>query len=66
LQHYAALFTADTGRFARPLLNSAGIALITTLAAVALGAMAGYAVARLRFPGRRAVVAGTSMGGARA
>jgi multiple sugar transport system permease protein len=59
LQHYAALFTADTGRFARPLLNSAGIALITTLVAVALGAMAGYAVARLRFPGRRAVVAGT-------
>ena len=55
LGNYAEILTS--GEFLRPLLNSIGIASISTLLAVVFGAMAAYAVARLDFPGRRALVA---------
>src|SRR5262249_22120092 len=41
-----------TSTFIRPLLNSIGIGLISTVIAVVLASMAAYAVARLRFPGK--------------
>jgi len=46
----------SSGEFLRPLLNSVGIASISTAIAVVFGAMAAYAVARLEFPGRRWLV----------
>jgi len=42
----------------RALLNSLGIALSSTLLAVALGALAGYALARLPVPGRGVILLG--------
>lgn len=54
LANYAAIF--QTGEFLRALVNSIGIALIATVIAVVLGAMAAYAIARLDFPGKRALV----------
>src|SRR5258705_2144945 len=42
----------------RALLNSLGIALSSTLLAVALGALAGYALARLPVPGRGMILLG--------
>jgi len=47
----------SSGEFLRPLLNSVGIASISTAIAVVVGAMAAYAIARLEFPGRRWLVA---------
>ncbi len=41
-----------TATFIRPLINSIGIGLISTLISVVLASMAAYAVARLRFPGK--------------
>ncbi|TDD83526.1 carbohydrate ABC transporter permease [Saccharopolyspora karakumensis] len=58
LENYAAIFS--TAEFTRALLNSIGIALIATAIAVVLGTMAAYAIARLDFPGKRALV-GTSL-----
>lgn len=52
-ENYAALFTGGTAHFVRPLVNSVGVALIATVIAVPVGAMAGYAIARLTFPGKR-------------
>ena len=50
--HYADLFgRLALGRYA---LNSAFIAVVTTLASLAINAMAGYAFAKLRFRGRDA------------
>src|ERR1043165_8880431 len=54
LQNYADIF--QTTDFLRALLNSIGIALIATLIAVVLGTMAAYAIARLEFPGKKALV----------
>ncbi|GAB3670877.1 carbohydrate ABC transporter permease [Saccharopolyspora tripterygii] len=54
LENYAAIFS--TSEFTRALLNSIGIALIATAIAVVLGTMAAYAIARLDFPGKRALV----------
>jgi multiple sugar transport system permease protein len=54
LQNYADIF--QTTDFLRALANSIGIALIATLIAVVLGTMAAYAIARLEFPGKRALV----------
>lgn len=54
LQNYAEIFA--TNEFVRPLVNSLGIAIIATLIAVVLGMMAAYAIARLDFPGKRALV----------
>ncbi len=53
-QNYRDIFT--TNEFIRALVNSIGIALIATLIAVVLGTMAAYAIARLDFPGKRALV----------
>lgn len=54
--NYVAIFTADSAEFVRPLVNSIGIAVIATGIAVVFGAMAAYAVARLAFPGKRALL----------
>ncbi|HEX5742134.1 MAG TPA: carbohydrate ABC transporter permease [Pilimelia sp.] len=54
LEHYRTIFATD--QFLRALGNSVGIALIATAAAVLAGMLAAYAVARLDFPGRRALV----------
>ena len=43
-------------QFTRPLLNSIGIGLISTFIAVVLASMAAYAVARLQFPGKGALI----------
>jgi multiple sugar transport system permease protein len=50
LENYRGIFR--TSLFTRALVNSIGIALISTFLAVVLGSMAAYAVARLRFPGK--------------
>jgi len=53
-EHYTAIFGNDD--FTRALINSIGIGLISTFIAIVIGTMAAYAVARLDFPGKRAVV----------
>ena len=53
-QNYKDIFT--TNEFIRALINSIGIAIISTLIAVVLGTMAAYAIARLDFPGKKALV----------
>jgi multiple sugar transport system permease protein len=59
LQNYEALFENGLdGPFLRPLINSIGIALIATVIAITLAAFAAYAIARLSFPGKTAVLAG--------
>jgi multiple sugar transport system permease protein len=42
--------------FVEPLLNSIGIGLISTVISVVLGTMAAYAIARLKFPGKRLLI----------
>jgi multiple sugar transport system permease protein len=54
LENYRTIF--DTDQFVRALVNSIGIALISTAIAVVLGTMAAYAIARLDFPGKKALV----------
>src|SRR3954454_22321043 len=49
-KNYSAIFKEDI--FTRALLNSIGIALISTVIAVVLASMAAYAIARLEFPGK--------------
>ena len=51
--YYGVLHTAT---FIRPLINSIGIGLISTLISVVLASMAAYAVARLRFPGKSVLI----------
>jgi multiple sugar transport system permease protein len=46
----------QSGGFLRPLLNSIGIAVIATVISLILGTFAAYAIARLRFPGKRIMV----------
>jgi multiple sugar transport system permease protein len=46
------------GPFLKPLINSIGIALIATVIAIVLASFAAYAIARLEFPGKTAVLAG--------
>ncbi|MCX5215241.1 carbohydrate ABC transporter permease [Kitasatospora sp. NBC_00240] len=53
-ENYHGIF--QTSEFTRALINSIGIAVIATTIAVVLGTMAAYAVARLRFPGKRALI----------
>ncbi|WP_410569023.1 carbohydrate ABC transporter permease [Amycolatopsis sp. cmx-4-61] len=53
-QNYADIF--QTSEFLLALVNSIGIAIISTVIAVVLGTMAAYAVARLDFPGKQALV----------
>ncbi len=45
-----------TSEFIRPLINSIGIGIISTLIAVMLASMAAYAVARLAFPGKGVLI----------
>jgi multiple sugar transport system permease protein len=55
LANYRGIFNQPL--FTHALINSIGIAVISTVLGVALGAMAAYAIARLEFPGKRALVA---------
>jgi multiple sugar transport system permease protein len=48
----------STGFFNAALRNSIGIALITTLLALVFASMAAYAITRLDFPGKNAILAG--------
>jgi multiple sugar transport system permease protein len=48
----------STGFFNAALRNSIGIALITTLLALAFASMAAYAITRLDFPGKNIILAG--------
>jgi len=52
--NYKAIFSGDI--FSSALINSIGIGLITTVIAVIIGGMAAYAIARLAFPGKKALV----------
>jgi multiple sugar transport system permease protein len=54
LQNYRGIF--KTSEFTRALVNSIGIALISTFIAVLFASMAAYAVARLRFPGKNVLI----------
>jgi multiple sugar transport system permease protein len=52
--NYSGILTSS--QFIRPLFNSIGIGLISTVIAVLLASMAAYAVARLAFPGKRLLI----------
>jgi multiple sugar transport system permease protein len=54
LENYRGIFA--TSEFTRALINSIGIAVISTLIAVVLASMAAYAVARLAFPGKGVLI----------
>jgi trehalose/maltose transport system permease protein len=54
-ENYRGIFNQPL--FTHALVNSIGIAIISTILGVALGAMAAYAIARLDFPGKRLLVA---------
>ncbi|MFD2112212.1 carbohydrate ABC transporter permease [Thiorhodococcus fuscus] len=56
LEHYAAVLRDP--QFPAALGNSLGIGLIATGISVALATLAAYAIVRLRFPGRQAVLVG--------
>jgi multiple sugar transport system permease protein len=58
--NYKSLFEGgiDDSPFIKPLINSIGIALITTVIAITLAAFTAYAIARLEFPGKRVILAG--------
>jgi multiple sugar transport system permease protein len=58
--NYKSLFEGgiDDSPFIKPLINSIGIALITTAISIVLAAFAAYAIARLEFPGKRLILAG--------
>jgi len=57
---YKSLFEGgiDNSPFIRPLINSIVIALITTVVAITLASFTAYAISRLEFPGKRAILAG--------
>ncbi|MDQ4098387.1 MAG: carbohydrate ABC transporter permease [Actinomycetota bacterium] len=55
-ENYRSIF--ESGQFLRPLRNSIGIAILATFFAVLLATFAAYAIARLRFPGKKAVLTG--------
>ena len=46
----------ESSQFIRPLINSIGIGLISTVVSVVLGTMAAYAIARLKFPGKSVLI----------
>ncbi len=55
--NYKGIFTGDGGDvFTKALANSLGIAIISTIIAVTLAAMAAYAIARLNFPGKALIL----------
>ncbi|WP_030484877.1 carbohydrate ABC transporter permease [Nocardioides aequoreus] len=51
---YQQIFSNDD--FTRALINSIGICLISTFLALLIGTSAAYAIARLQFPGKKAIV----------
>src|SRR3954453_16661304 len=53
LENYAQIFSLDI--FTSALRNSIGISIISTVLAVVVGTMAAYAIARLDFPGKKAL-----------
>jgi len=55
--NYSAVFQGGLG-FNHALVNSIGIALITTLIALVFASMAAYAITRLEFPGKTLILAG--------
>jgi len=55
-QNYSDIFSS--GEFVRPLINSIGISLITTVIAVTIASLAAYAIARLDFPGKTVLLSG--------
>ncbi|KPJ95293.1 MAG: sugar ABC transporter permease [Gammaproteobacteria bacterium SG8_11] len=55
-EHYHSIFTDP--QFPAALLNSIGIATLSTVLAVVFGMFAAYAIVRLDFPGRRLILAG--------
>src|SRR3954447_11823163 len=55
--NYSAVFQGGLG-FNHALVNSIGIALITTVIALAFASMAAYAITRLDFPGKTLILAG--------
>jgi multiple sugar transport system permease protein len=57
LDNYSAVFEEGLG-FNRAIFNSIGIALITTVLALAFASMAAYAITRLEFPGKTLILAG--------
>jgi multiple sugar transport system permease protein len=60
LDNYKVLFDGgfSNSPFLHPLINSILIALISTLIAITLAAFAAYAIARLEFPGKTAILTG--------
>ena len=60
LDNYKVLFEGGVSDspFLKPLINSIVIALISTVIAIVLAAFAAYAIARLDFPGKAAILAG--------
>ena len=58
--NYKSLFEGgiDDSPFIKPLINSIGIALITTAISIVLASFCAYAIARLDFPGKRVILAG--------
>ncbi|WP_019200342.1 carbohydrate ABC transporter permease [Tsukamurella sp. 1534] len=57
--NYTAIFEGNG--FVRPLINSIGVALISTVIAVIIGMFAAYAVARLNFPGKKLFIGAALM-----
>jgi multiple sugar transport system permease protein len=55
--NYSAVFEGGLG-FNHALVNSIGIALITTVIALVFASMAAYAITRLEFPGKTLILAG--------
>ncbi|HEY6890034.1 MAG TPA: carbohydrate ABC transporter permease [Solirubrobacter sp.] len=55
--NYNAVFSGGLG-FNHALVNSIGIAMITTLIALVFASMAAYAITRLEFPGKTLILAG--------
>ena len=55
-ENFKSIFQQDV--FTRALVNSIGIALISTVIAVVLASMAAYAIARLDFPGKGLILGG--------
>jgi multiple sugar transport system permease protein len=59
LENYTSLFDGGfDSPLLRPLINSVAIALIATTIAIVLASFTAYAIARLDFPGRRAILGG--------
>lgn len=58
LEAWSTVFTGGSEPVSRWFLTSLGVSLVVTAGRVAFDSLAGYALARLRFPGRRLVFAG--------